>query len=152
MVTGCHEKNTAPNLVGWWLTLKSPPPITKSQIRLSYFHDTWHSGDLELGAPTQKIIRHLSQNYIVIWQTRNVSSSLAQNLWASILTKWWLRLRSFYLSCHPPVALVEWWIKVTNSHPLSHTTLFSCDHVRSHHKSKILYLSFQQTLEDRCFG
>ena len=42
-----------------------PPPITKSQIRLSYFHDTWHSGDLELGAPTQKIIRHLSQNYIM---------------------------------------------------------------------------------------
>ena len=84
-----------------------------------YKHQTWHNGQLGWALPTYKVIWLLiSWLHEVTWQIWNVLLCIPQNPLSS--------------------NVAEWWLSATDSHPLSHVDLCSCDRVRSHGKLKVL--------------
>ena len=59
----------------------------------------WHSGEIGLEAHTNTKMWTLTRrSYDALWQIRNISSQLVQDLWAWNLAKWWLRSRSSSMS------------------------------------------------------
>ena len=93
-------------------------------------HQTWHSGDLGRRPPTHNVIwPWIKWSLDDTWRIRNVMSFLSQDLSST--------------------NLVEWWLKKTHSHLLSHTTHFSCADMSLHDKLKTLYLLFHKTYDHK---